>query len=68
MDIICTIYNIHTTHHRLQTFVHGNMSEAEARTLSQSVVTQLAAEPLPLSLVPTRRVVELKAGVTYVYK
>ena len=47
------------------TFIHGNMTAEEAQKVSQLVVQELAFTPLPPSLHPEQRTVQLTRGVRY---
>jgi secreted Zn-dependent insulinase-like peptidase len=52
---------------RVEILIHGNATAGEARTLAETFQSRLKCEPLALSQLPVRRVVDLKAGCDYVY-
>ena len=49
----------------ITTFVHGNMTADEAQAVSDLIVRELAYAPLPSSLLPELRAVQLAGGVRY---
>ena len=53
---------------KVESFVHGNATVDEAKSLSQSVVNLLSAQALPTSQTPNKRVVRLDTGTTYIYR
>ena len=53
---------------KAQVLVHGNATAAEAAALTQLVCEKLPFKPLPHSLVPQRRVVQLQPGGSYLYR
>jgi len=53
---------------KAQVLVHGNITATETQSLTALILEKLQFKSLPYSQFPTRRVVQLEAGVTYLYR
>ena len=62
----------HASHHQpnnqSQVLIHGNATAAEAKDLTQLILSKIPFNTLPHSQVPIRRLVRLKEGTTYLYR
>jgi insulysin len=52
---------------RIEMLIHGNATSDEAKSLAETFKARLGCAALPLSQLPVRRVVDIKAGTDYVF-
>lgn len=67
MDRLLLAYAVFTSVFGYQVLVHGNATDAEAKTLAEDVRKSLRCAPLPAACATVRRGVMLQPGTEYVH-